>query len=222
MSTSTKPSSRSNRARTRTQTTQPDTRQLLVCRDDGQFETRVNPKDISEIIKQKERFVWLDIKDPQENDVKLLRDEFHFHALAIEDAIKQHERPKIDSYDNYYFLVFYAISYDEVQKNLAVRAINLFVGPNYLVSVHQGEIPAIDDTIKRWQKNEEQFGNDTGVLLYELFDAIVDDYFPVIDKLAERVEVIEEQIFAHFREEALQEIFALKRDLLHVRRVVAP
>ncbi|HEX5689849.1 MAG TPA: magnesium/cobalt transporter CorA, partial [Roseiflexaceae bacterium] len=92
----------------------------------------------------------------------------------------------------------------------------------YLVSVHEGDIPAIDDTIKRWRANDEQFGNDAGALLYELFDAIVDDYFPVIDQLAEKVEVIEEQIFERFREEALQEVFALKRDLLHVRRVVAP
>jgi magnesium transporter len=197
-------------------------RRLVVCHSDGHFDTSTDPQDISEIIKRKDRFVWLDIQDPQEYDIALLRDEFHFHPLAIEDATRAHERPKIDSYEGYYFLVFYAIHYDAAQSRLHTHAMNLFVGANYLVSVHQGEIPALDDTIKRWQKNEEQFGNDAGVLLYQLFDAIVDDYFPVIDQLAERVEEIEEQIFERFREEALQQVFALKRDLLHVRRVVAP
>jgi magnesium transporter len=201
---------------------QPQGRQLLVCRSDGHFHTDLDPADISEIIKRKDHFVWLDIQDPQERDIALLRDEFHFHPLAIEDATRLHERPKVDSYDGYYFLVFYAIHYDSELERLHTHAMSLFVGANYLVSVHPGAIPAIGDTIKRWQNNEEQFGNDAGVLLYQLFDTIVDDYFPVIDQLAERVEVIEEQIFERFREEALQEVFALKRDLLHVRRVVAP
>jgi len=98
----------------------------------------------------------------------------------------------------------------------------LFIGSNYLVSVHYGAIITIDETIKRWQSNTAEFGNDGGALLYALLDAIVDDYFPVIDALAEHVEVIEEQIFARFSEDALQEVFGLKRDLLGVRRVVAP
>ncbi len=199
-----------------------ETRQLVVCQADGQFVSKVNPSDISEIIKDKQSFVWLDLQDPQEREIKLLRDEFHFHPLAIEDATRHHERPKLDAFDGYYFIVFYAMEYDEQQGRLTTEAMNLFIGANYLVSVHKGQIAAIGDTIKRWQKNEEEFGRDSGALLYQLLDAIVDDYFPVIDKLAERVEDIEAQIFERFREEALQEVFGLKRDLLAVRRIVAP
>jgi magnesium transporter len=195
---------------------------LLICRSDGHFEANLDPSDISEVIKRKDAFVWLDIQDPQEQDVALLRDEFHFHPLAIEDALRAHERPKIESHEGYYFLVFYALHYDDKRNRLHGHAMSLFVGANYLVSVHKGEIQAIGQTIKRWQANEEQFSNDAGTLLYELFDTIVDDYFPVIDQLAERVESIEEQIFERFREEALQDVFGLKRDLLHVRRIVAP
>jgi magnesium transporter len=194
----------------------------LVCRSDGRFETNLDPSDISEIIKRKDAFIWLDVQDPQEQDIALLRDEFHFHPLAIEDALRAHERPKIESHEGYYFLVFYALHYDSEKSRLHGHAMSLFVGANYLVSVHEGAIPAIGQTIKRWQDNKEQFNNDAGTLLYDLFDTIVDDYFPVIDQLAERVESIEEQIFERFREEALQDVFALKRDLLHVRRIVAP
>ena len=198
------------------------TRQLVVCRADGHFASTVNPEDISEIIQGKDQFVWLDIQAPQEADIALLRDEFKFHPLAIEDAIRHHERPKVDSYDGYYFLVFYAIRYDEGKNRLDTEAMNLFVGGNYLVSVHEGEISAIDETIKRWQKDEEEFGQDAGALLYALLDTITDGYFPVIDRLADRVETLEEQIFERFQESALQDVFSLKRDLLSIRRIVAP
>jgi magnesium transporter len=198
------------------------TRHLIVCRGDGQFKSTVDPEDISEIIKGKDQFVWLDMQAPQEADIALLRDEFHFHRLAIEDATRHHERPKVDSYDDYYFLVFYAITIDEHKNNLHAEAIGLFIGANYIVSVHQGEIHSIDETIERWQKNEEEFGNDAGALLYALLDSITDDYFPIIDQLADRVESLEEQIFERFREEALQDVFSLKRDLLKIRRIVAP
>ncbi len=198
------------------------TRQLVVCRADGQFKSTVNPEDISEILQVKDQFIWLDMQAPQEADIALLRDEFKFHPLAIEDAIRHHERPKVDSYEGYYFLVFYAITYDEKKNRLHTEAMNLFIGANYIVSVHEGDISAIDETIKRWQKDEEEFGNDAGALLYALLDTITDDYFPVIDRLADRVEALEELIFERFQESALQDVFSLKRDLLSVRRIVAP
>jgi magnesium transporter len=198
------------------------TRQLVVCRADGHFKSTVDPEDISEIIQRKDQFIWLDIQAPQEDDIALLREEFKFHPLAIEDATRHHERPKVDSYDGYYFLVFYAITYDEGKNRLHTEAMNLFIGGNYIVSVHDGDISAIDETIKRWQKDEEEFGKDAGALLYALLDTITDDYFPVIDRLADRVEALEEQIFERFQESALQDVFGLKRDLLSIRRIVAP
>lgn len=221
MATRTKSPTRANGAQ-RKAVQLKSARQLVVCRSDGQFKSTVNPEDISEIIGRKDQFVWLDIQAPQDSDIALLRDEFHFHPLAIEDATKHHERPKVDSYDEYYFVVFYAIAYDETKNRLQTQPMNLFIGANYIVSVHEGEVKAIDETIKRWQKDEEEFGNDAGALLYALLDTITDDYFPVIDHLAERVETIEEQIFEKFQEGALQDVFALKRDLLGIRRVVAP
>src|SRR5215207_6557837 len=114
------------------------TRQLVVCRADGHFRSTVDPEDISEILQRKDQFVWLDMQAPQEGDIALLRDEFKFHPLAIEDATRHHERPKVDSYDNYYFLVFYAIVYDEGKNRLHTEPMNLFIGANYIVSVHEG------------------------------------------------------------------------------------
>lgn len=167
-------------------------------------------------------FLWLDITHPDEEDVRLLREEFSFHPLTIEDAVRHHERPKVESFDGYYFMVFYEVRYDQQAERLASSAINLFIGSNYLVSVHTGEIRVIDETIGRWRRNETSVGRGGGALLYHLLDAIVDDYFPVLDQLTERVEGIEEQIFERFRQSALEEVFTLKRDLLAIRRIVAP
>ncbi|MEP7188925.1 MAG: magnesium/cobalt transporter CorA [Roseiflexaceae bacterium] len=197
-------------------------RLLVVCKSNGQFQSHVNPNEIDHMINQPDTFLWLDLQNPQEQSIALLRHEFKFHALAIEDATRHQERPKLEPFENYYFMVFYALSYDGSPPRLAGQSLGLFIGSNYIVSVHQGEIRAIDETIKRWQANAADFGHDAGALLYSLLDAIVDDYFPVIDQLAERVEDIEEQIFERFSEDALQEVFGLKRDLLNVRRIVAP
>jgi len=197
-------------------------RQLVVCASNGQFHSYVNPEQIDELIDQADTILWLDLQNPQDEEIDLLREEFNFHPLAIEDATRHHERPKLDAYENYYFMVFYAIGYDTARRRLSGQPIGLFIGANYIVSVHQGEITTIDETIKRWQANAAEFGQDVGTLLYTLLDALVDDYFPVIDQLAERVEDIEEQIFERYNENALQDVFGLKRDLLQVRRVVAP
>lgn len=194
----------------------------VVCRMNGQFRTGVEPHEISEIIKDRAQFVWLDLLNPGEQESALLREEFGFHPLAIEDAIRHHERPKVEAFDHYYFMIFYELGYNQESQQLVSQPVNIFIGANYLVTVHQRSVKTIKETMQRWRKNDSLPGHAGGILLYHLLDTLVDDYFPVLDQLAERVETIEEQIFERFRQDALQEVFALKRDLLGIRRVVAP
>lgn len=203
---------------------QPHTphRRLLVCESNGHFLDHIEPEQIDEMIATKGQFVWLDLKNPTDADLAMLKQEFHFHPLAMEDATRHFERPKIDTYDNYYFLVFYAVHTDTEGSGLVTQALHLFIGANFLVSIHAAEMPAVNRTLTRWQQREEQFGNDPAALVYALLDTIVDDYFPVIDALADRVDDIEERMFARFETGVQQEIFGLKRDLLAMRRVVAP
>jgi magnesium transporter len=207
---------------------QPDNQEHLprgyriVCHGDGKFQTNIKPADISDLIERPDKFVWVDLTSPNEADIAMLREEFDFHPLAIEDAIRHHERPKVEAFGGYYFLIFYALHWDTDANTPTSAAISLFIGPNYLVSVHAHPVGAIDETIARWQKSNDTVGRGGGALLYHLLDALVDDYFPVIDRLAERVEGIEEQIFERFQQSALQEVFALKRDLLSIRRIAAP
>lgn len=201
---------------------QPLQHQLVVCESNGKFVTRVNPADISEILLKHDQFVWLDLQDPDGSDIALLHEEFQFHPLAIEDATRQPDRPKVEAYDGYYFLIFYSLRFDTTAGRVVAQPISMFIGANYLVSVHRGPSDAIRSTMQRWQRNTDHVSQDSAVVLYYLLDTLVDDYFPVVDQIAERVDDLEEQIFEEFQQAMLADVFALKRDLLSMRRIVAP
>jgi magnesium transporter len=195
---------------------------LTVCDTSKNLFTDLAPEQISELLPDKSRTIWLDLHKPSAHEIQMLREEFGFHPLSIEDATRPHERPKIDVYESYYFIVFYTASYNQQSNELELRALNLFVGPNYLVSVHTGAVRQVEETLRRWQKADSPMGNSVGALVYALLDAVVDDYFPLLDQITDWVEDLEDNIFTNFKDESIQEIFALKKDLLKMRRVVAP
>ena len=197
-------------------------RELTVCTGKGAFSNGGDVRDIKRFLQDGKETLWLDIVDPGDDDIRLLREDFHFHPLAIEDATHRHQRPKVDSYEHYYFVVFYCMSIDGDDGRISASPVYLFIGQHYLVTVHQGKIGQVQETLRRWRDPESPLKNEVGALIYALLDAIVDDYFPVMDQVAERVEDLEEQIFSNFDEMALQSIFRLKKDLLNVRRVVTP
>ena len=196
--------------------------ELTVCDNHKQFYTDISTADIGELLHDPNRTIWLDLEHPSEKDIALLREEFNFHPLSIEDATRSHERPKIDAYDNYYFMVLYGACYNADTNKLELEPLNLFVGSNYLVSVHKGAVRQIDETRQRWQQAASPMGNTVGALLYALLDAVVDEYFPLIDLIADKVEDLEDGIFTHFEEGLIEQIFGLKKDLLKLRRVVSP
>jgi len=197
-------------------------RDLTVCTSKGHFMTQVAPHDLSKIREHPDQTIWLDVESPTEDDFEFLREEFQFHPLAMEDATRRHQRPKVDSYGSYYFVVFYAINVDDQTSRLMLTPLYMFIGHNYLVTVHPRPISQIGETLRRWRDPKSPLGLDMGGLIYALLDAIVDDYFPVIDHVADRIDDMEQQIFAEVKDDALQTIFSLKKDLLAVRRVVAP
>ncbi len=200
---------------------------IILTTAAGEARPITDPNHLAEVIAEPGNLVWYDIEHADNEDLKRLREVFNFHPLALEDAIHP-QKPKIDSYEGYYFIVFYAVRYrpaaahDPKDKMIGVRQVAMFVGKNYLVTVHKGQIPEVEQTVQRWQNNHQVVGHHIGGVIYALMDAIVDNYFPVIDQLAEVVEGIEGRIFESFDEKALPELFSLKKDLLAMRRVVAP
>lgn len=202
--------------------THPAHYRLLLRRPDGSVCEHEHPHEISDLLQQPEMFVWLDLAHPGPDEIDLLSEEFDFHPLAIEDAIRQHQRPKIDVYNGYYFLVFYALCAIDGGHRIDAQQIAMFVGPKYVVTIHRGVVQVIDETRNRLQQAPAALASLRGLLVYNLLDAMVDDYFPLIDHLADHVEELEERIFTRFDRRALQGIFELKHELLKMRRVVAP
>lgn len=177
---------------------------------------------ISDIIEKPDQLLWLDVADPTEDDLRLLAGEFHIHPLAVEDIQRQHQRPKVDFYDSAILIVFYALQ-PTPEERISLVEVDLLVGKNFVVSFHEGTITLLGDIRDRWCRNLEEIGDrTTGLLVYSILDAIVDDYFPYIDDLSERVEELEEHIFGGFSSETQKEIFRLKKELLSVRRFLAP
>jgi magnesium transporter len=165
-------------------------------------------------------FFYADLHAPNDAELEALTREFHFHPLAIEDVRSRHQRPKIDVYTNHYFLVFYRIGAGEADGEWVIQELDFFIGPNFLVVTHDSEVPLLDAVFDRFCREEGK--KDVSSLLYDLLDALVDDYFLYLDDLGERSQAIDEKIFESFDPKSLEEILDLKRDLSLLRRVVAP
>jgi len=164
---------------------------------------------------------WLDIADPRGEELTLAATELQLHPLAVEDARNQHQRPKIDEYDDHYFIVVYALE-EPSPDVIRHREISIFVKRNAIVTVHEGSIAALQVVERRFR---EQKLATTGLLLHAILDTIVDSYFEILDGLGDRVELIEAMVIdgdPRDSHTSIRELFRLKRDLLAIRKVVAP
>ena len=164
-------------------------------------------------------FFWLDVHDPEKSDLEILSDEFGFHPLSLEDSWRFGQRPKIDDYDGYVFLVVYGAS-DEGDEDGLVE-VHCFYSDRYLVTLHRDTAPTIDELRERYVKRDAPV-DDPARLLHTVVDGLVDGFFPRLSAIDDRIDVLEEGIFRKADEEDLQEIFAMKRELVAIRKVISP
>jgi magnesium transporter len=194
---------------------------LVLDRVSNTFKNVSDPDLICDICASADNILWVDVADPTSEDFDDLAREFGFHPLSIEDCKNQHQRPKIEEYHGYYFLVLYEAEL-HIGSHLELRELSIFLGSNYLVTVHSQPIRNIDRAQHLWRQWTDLSERKTGLPAYLLTDAIVDDYMPLLDDFSERLDDIEEQIFENFQPEALQEIFKIKKQLIFLRRAVVP
>ena len=166
--------------------------------------------------------VWADVSDPTSKDFDELAEEFGFHPLSIEDCRNAHQRPKVEEYPGYYFMVLYEAELVGPDDDLELRELNIFLGKNYLVTVHSRPIRAVETAKRLWGEWTDRAEHGSGLLAYLLIDAIVDDYLPLIDVISDRMDDLEDRIFGDFQPDSIQEIFRLKKQLLYLRRSITP
>lgn len=183
----------------------------------------VPPEEISDVLARPDEVLWIDVVGPSPEELLLLKSEFGFHPLAVEDVAKVHQRPKVDLYERHCLIIFYALTRDAAAEDVTLTQVGIFVGKNYVVTVHDRAIPALSETSERWSRNVEQIGETTvSLLVYSILDAIVDSYFPILDAISDRLDELESRVFGNLNAETQQEIFRLKKELVTIRRVVAP
>jgi magnesium transporter len=184
--------------------------------------TEVGVERLGELLANRASRLWLDISDPGPAEVAILRREFGFHELALDEVTKPHERTRCHAYAGYYFVVVYAA--EHVGKEFCPRELNLFWGDNYLVTIHRrplAVLAVLEEARRRWEQHEGRQAYGVACLAYTLFESLVDGYFEVQDRVRERIEGIEEAIFTG-AEGAASDLFRLRKELLRVPRLLAP
>jgi len=184
------------------------------------FNPRVKLAEISDIVAQYDTLLWLDILDPKEEDVRMLHDELGIHALALEEVMGSHPRPKCVEYAGYYVLVMYAVSSTESGEP-HLREVVAFVGQKFIVTTHREPFPEIDECLRRWEANHDLQATSVAAPLYSFLDTIVDGYFPVLDRLTEHVEELEDEILSKDLDGPPTGLFTIKREMIDLRRVVS-
>lgn len=166
--------------------------------------------------------LWVDVQDPGPDEIEMLAQEFGFSALSLEDVVKQRQRPKVDEYPGYYFLVLYAALAFTPGKELRTAEVDIFVGQNFVVSAHPGEVPAIQEAIRRWENTDLHVRDRVGFLTHIVVDSVIDAFFPVVDGIDQWLDDLEVGMFRKGRNASSEDLLALKRSLFTLRKVVYP
>jgi magnesium transporter len=193
-------------------------------RKDGTVTSPVSEDAIRQTLAAGEGLLWIDLEAASQDEATpLLRDIFGFHHLAIEDCFNTHIDPaKIDDYGDYVFIIAQAISSGQEAKRIETTELNLFLGPNYVVSFHGQPLPFIEEIRRRCEKNGLDMARGADFLAHSLIDELVDDYQPLVEELDDALQQVEEQVLAAPRKSFLEDILLLKRNVQRLRRTLLP
>jgi magnesium transporter len=167
--------------------------------------------------------IWVDVEQPNEQETNtLLEGVFSFHPLAIEDCVAVSERPKIDQYDTYLFMVIHAIDFSQSQHAFGTTELNMFIGKNFLVTYHQDPLRSVSVTKERLLKSSSAVAKAPDRLTYNILDVLLDNYDPALDSLAADMADLEKNILTSKSMETLNDILQLKNQVQNLRQIMAP
>jgi magnesium transporter len=169
---------------------------------------------------------WLDIISPTHAETKYLSNEFNFHPLALEDCLSEIQRSKVDEYDDYMFLVLHFPRYYKSDQRLSSEEVDIFLGKNYLITLHEGELKPLVSFFKACSDQEEVrkrfMSQGAGILLYEIIRRLFNYCFPMLDKIATNLGQLERSIFKSRSRMMLEEISRLKLEIIGFRKIIKP
>ena len=198
-----------------------------VAYEDGRKIADIPVADVSEYVHRPNCFVWVAMFEPTQAELDEIAGEFDLHELAVEDARKGHQRPKIEEYgDDSLFAVLHpaeVVRAEDGSDELRIGEVDIFVGRNYVLTVRHRTQLGFASVRARTEREPELLRHGSGFVLYALIDNVVDRYFPILDQLETRLEASEDQLFTSASSrDKLEELYGIKRQLMTLKHVVAP
>jgi magnesium transporter len=169
---------------------------------------------------------WVKIEQPGAMEQSWLEEHFDFHALDLEDVLSRNQRPKIDEYEDYLFIVLHFPIFDHAAGRLGTGELDLFVGPGFLITIPNQPLQPVEYLFERCRSKEELrdqlFARGSGYLLYRIVDDSFDYCFPMLRKIGNKLDALEEEIFERRSEEIVRDISNAKQEIINFRRVIRP
>ena len=166
--------------------------------------------------------VWLDLNEPTPEEGRLLFEVFRFHELAVEDAVMEIHHPKVESYGEYLYVILHGIDFHAREHRFRTQDVDFFLGSRFLVTVRKKESRSVGKVQDVCSRDGRLLGEGPAALMHRIIDAMVDHYRPEIEKLQDRLDDLEKDVFARPNPELVRRILDFKRDIASLRRVVLP
>ena len=179
-------------------------------------------KELTLLREHEDGFIWIGLKDPSDAEFDQVKEELKLHPLAVEDAVKGNQRPKLDVYDDTIFVSLKTLHYVEATSDVETGEVMIFVGDRFVVTVRQGEANPLAGVRSRLEQTPDTLTHGPTAVMYSVMDSIVDNYTLVDDELSDDLDLIERQVFSGVRGVDANDIYRLKREVLEVRRAVIP
>ncbi|MDH3306192.1 MAG: magnesium/cobalt transporter CorA [Acidimicrobiia bacterium] len=166
-------------------------------------------------------FVWVGLHEPTAAEFNAVREEFDLHELAVEDAMKAHQRPKLEVYEDTIFVVLKTARYKDLEEEIEFGEILLFIGEHFAVVVRHGEASHLREARRGLERNAELLRMGPSAVLHSVMDRVVDDYVPVVDGLGKDIQEVEKEVFSSEWKNPAERIYFLKREVLEFQQAVA-
>ena len=195
---------------------------LVYNRNEKKLLEKVTLKSIPYYINNVEYLIWADIENPSKENMQFLLDHFRFHPLDIEDCLSVIERPKLDEYDDYFFLVLHIPYFIKQTRRLVPFAVNIFIGNNFLVTVHRGLCKPIQNTFDYLTESHQILNKGSGYLLHKVIDSLIDYNFPILNKIYRNIQDVEDAIFKKVSSKNVKDILLIRTNILTFRNIIFP
>lgn len=197
--------------------------QIFSLDKDHKLKRSENAQDIQELLAEPKNVFWLDIEDLTDREKEILTNVFQFHPLAIDDCVKSNSYPKIDDFEKYLFLIFHAVNFSGPTNEFSTTEVDIFLGPNYLVTIHQGPVRSIDIQREKCGRSPAQYlAKNPDFLLHSMLSQLADNYIPILADIDDNMEELEDLILLEPSKEVMHQIFKMRKVVLQVRRLLGP